>query len=150
MESLLDSNFTFEEIDILVGKLKNNKACAGDKVLNEFICASYNKLRPVYVLLFNRVLEEGIIPDSWLNGIILPIYKNKGDSNNPDNYRGITLLSCLGKLFTSAVNNRLNKYADGVNLINENQAGFRKKYSTTDHIFLLKNVIDLHLKQKKR
>ena len=149
LEYLLDSNFTFEELDILVGKLKNNKACAGDKVLNEFICASYNKLRPVYVLLFNRVLDEGIIPDSWLNGIILPIYKNKGDLNDPDNYRGITLLSCLGKLFTSAVNNRLNKYADRVNLINENQAGFRKKYSTTDHIFLLKNVIDLHLKQKK-
>ena len=54
----------------------------------------------------------------------------------------------MDKLFTSVINERLNKFADKVSLINENQAGFRKKYSTTDHIFLLKNVIDLHLKQK--
>ena len=138
MESLLNSNFSADEIDIMVNKLKNNKACANDRILNEYICATYNKLRPLYILLFNRVLEEGIIPESWLNGLILPIYKNKGDSNDPDNYRGITLLSCLGKLFTSVLNNRLNKYADRINLINENQAGFRKNYSTIDHIFLLK------------
>merc|ERR1712240_569828 len=103
----------------------------------------YVKLRPMYTLLFNRVLEEGIVPESWLNGMILPIYKNKGDSNDPDNYRGITLLSCLGKLFTSVINCRLNEYTDGIELINENQAGFRKNYSTTDHIILLKNVIEL-------
>ena len=148
LESLLDSNFTSEEIDLMVNNLKNQKACASDKILNEYICSSYVKLRPMYTLLFNRVLEEGIVPESWLNGMILPIYKNKGDSNDPDNYRGITLLSCLGKLFTSVINCRLNKYADRIKLINENQAGFRKKYSTTDHIFLLKNVIDLFLKQK--
>ena len=149
LESLLNSNFTFEEIDTMVNKLKNNKACGSDRILNEYICATYNKLRAMYILLFNRVLDKGIIPESWLNGIILPIYKNKGDSKDPDNYRGITLLSCLGKLFTSVINNRLNKYADKIHLINENQAGFRKKYSTTDHIFLLKNIIDLHLKQKR-
>ena len=81
--------------------------------------------------------------------MIIPIYKSKGSSDDPDNYRGITLLSCLGKLFTSVVNEHLNKFADRISLIKENQAGFRKKYSTTDHIFLLKNVIDLFLKKKK-
>ena len=131
----------------MVANLKNKKACGKDKILNEYICATYNKLKPMYISLFNRVLEEGIVPESWLNGMILPIYKNKGETNDPDNYRGITLLSCLGKLFTSVINERLNKFADKISLINENQAGFRKKYSTTDHIFLLKNVIDLHLKQ---
>ena len=149
VETFLDSEFTFDEIDKMVTNLKNKKACGNDKILNEYICATYNKLRPMYIALFNRVLEEGIVPESWLNGMILPIYKSKGDRNDPDNYRGITLLSCLGKLFTSVINERLNKYADKIALINENQAGFRKKYSTTDHIFLFKNVIDLHLKQKK-
>ena len=113
------------------------------------VANTYDRLKPMYIALFNRVLEEGVVPESWLNGMIIPIYKCKGDRNDPDNYRGITLLSCLGKLFTSIINERLNKYADKIALINENQAGFRKKYSTTDHIFLFKNVIDLHLKQKK-
>jgi hypothetical protein len=40
-------------------------------------------------------------------GIIKPIYKNKGDSNQPENYRPISLLSCLGKLFTSILRKRL-------------------------------------------
>ena len=67
--------------------------------------------------------------------MILPNYKNKWYSNDPDKYKGISLISCLGKLFTSVINVRLNKFADEINLINENQAGFRRIYSTTDHIF---------------
>ena len=122
----------------MVKVLKNKKACGRDEILNEYICTTYNKLRPMYTVLFNRVLEDGIVPDSWLNGMIMPIYKSKGSSDDPDNYRGITLLSCLGKLFTSVVNECLNKFADRISLIKENQAGFRKKYATTDHIFLLR------------
>ena len=56
------------------------------------------------------------------------------------------ILSCLGKLFTSVINARLNRYADEINLINENQTGFRKKSSTIDHMFLLKNIIDIFVK----
>lgn len=55
------------------------------------------------------------------------MYKNKGDNTwDPKNYRPITLLSCLGKLFTAIINETLNNYADRVQLILENQAGFRK------------------------
>ena len=45
------------------------------------------------------VLESGIIPTDWSVGIIKVLYKNKGDIDDINNYRGITLLSCLGKLF---------------------------------------------------
>lgn len=63
----------------------------------------------------------------WICGNIIPVYKNKGDNTwGPKNYRPITLLSCLGKLFTAIINETLNNYADRVQLILENQAGFRK------------------------
>ena len=107
-------------------------------------------MKLVYVDLFNRVLNSGNIPEAWTIGIITPIYKNKGDKGDFDNYRGITILSCLGKLFTSIINARLNKYANEINLINENQTGFRKGYSTLDHIFLLKNIIDILVKGCKQ
>ena len=82
--------------------------------------------------------------------MISPIYKNKGDKASPDNYRAITILSCFGKLFTATLNNRLNNYLESMNLLCEEQAGFRKKYGTTDHIFNLKCIIDLYLFRGKK
>ncbi len=80
---------------------------------------------------------------------IIPLYKNKGDPTDSNNYRGVTLLSCAGKLFTSIMNDRLNQYSEAHSLINETQAGFRHEYSTLDHVFLPKCIVDL-LKRKKR
>ena len=84
-----------------------------------------------YVILFNVVFETAILPEAWIVGNILPFYKNKSDDNLPENYRPITLLSCmpLGKLFTSILSKRLNTYADQQNILNENQGGFRSNYS---------------------
>ena len=72
-------------------------------------------------------------------------YKNKGDINDPDNYRGITLLSCFGKLFTSILNDRLTTYINLNEMMSEAQAGFRKGYSTTDQIVTLKCIVELFL-----
>ena len=69
--------------------------------------------------------------------------------NNVDNYRGITLLSTLGKVFTSLLNARLNQFANEMNIIGIEQAGFWKGKSTTDHIFSLKCLIDLYLRSGK-
>ena len=99
---------------------------------------------------FNLILDTGILPASWTIGLITPIYKRKGDINDPDNYRGITLLSCLGKLFTMTINSRLNSYLEENQLLGEEQAGFREGYSTLDHIFSLHCIIELALSQKKR
>ena len=105
---------------------------------------------PIYVKLFNLILRTGVFPEAWTVGIIIPIFKNKGSTEDPDNYRGITLLSCLGKLFTSVINNRLKKYMENLSLLGEEQAGFRAGYSTTDHIFTLKCIIDIFLSKKKK
>ena len=48
-----------------------------------------------------------MLPDAWLVGCIMPIYKNIGNAESPENYRPITILSCMGKLFTSILNIRL-------------------------------------------
>ncbi|MEW8152430.1 MAG: reverse transcriptase family protein [Candidatus Thiodiazotropha endolucinida] len=146
----LNASFTVAEIEKCIKNLKNSKSPGIDNILNEYIKNSKAVLLPFYVQLFNSILDTGIIPTSWVEGIIIPLYKNKGNSMDPDNYRPITLLSCLGKLFTAVLNNRLNAYLEEYELLNENQAGFRKQYSTTDHIFTLHCIIDLLRFQKRK
>ena len=114
--------------------IKNNKCPADDNILNEYIKHSKEKMIPVYVGLFNLVLDTGIIPDPWLEGIIRPIYKRKGSPQKSENNRPITILSCFSKLFTAILNARLTKILNHNNIIEENQAGFRSGYSTSDHI----------------
>ena len=96
------------------------------------------------------VLNTGLIPSEWNIGIIIPLHKNKGAANDPNNYRGITLLSSIGKLFMSIINTRLTNHLNNVGLLGEDHAEFRAGYSTSDHIFTLKYMIDIYLQSKKR
>ena len=105
---------------------------------------------PVYEKLFNIILNTGIVPDTWTVGIIHSIYKYKGDSKDPSNYRPFSLISCFSKVFTSIINNRLTSYVDQVHLISESQSGFRKMHSTTDNIFILHSLVNLYPTKKKR
>ena len=149
---VLNAPFDVSEITKIVNLLKNNKSPSlFDNILNEYLKYCNNpEFISLVCQLFNVILDSGIFPEVWSKGIILPIYKNKGDSNNPDNYRGITILSCFGKLFTSALNKRLNCFLEENNILCEEQAGFRKGYSTVDHIFSLKMIVDFYLTKKKK
>ena len=100
--------------------------------------------------MFNIVLKSGIVPDAWCMGAIIPLYKGKGSKDDLDNYRGITLLSCIGKLFTSLLNKRLTQFLENAGAIGPEQAGFRKGHSTNDHVFALHMLIELYKQKGKR
>lgn len=110
--------------------------------------ASSGKLIDVIVKLFNIVIKSGMVPFAWSVGYISPVYKGKGNVKDPDNYRGITVLSCFGKLFTSVLNNRIYDFLDENKLLGNEQAGFRKGHSTTDHIFSLHCLVNMFTKEK--
>ena len=57
--------------------------------------------------LLNKVKECKIIPKNWKISMVVPLYKGKGDINKPGNYRGISLLSILGKIYTGIMAERL-------------------------------------------
>ena len=83
---------------------------------------------------------SGYFPEAWSAGEIIPLHK-KADKNNVDNYRGITLRSTLGKLFSRLINNRLTAWAETYSVYIEAQAGFREHMCTTDNIFVLHGLI---------
>ena len=104
----------------------------------------------IYCKLFNLAVNSGIVPETWLNGIIRPVYKNKGDVNDPDNYRAITLIRCLGKLFTSIINSRLIFLSSEFDVILRCQSGVRKGYSTTDNIFIMHALVSMYFSFSKQ
>ena len=146
----LNGSISPDEIIKAVKKAKNNKSPGDDLIINEYIASSLGTMIDVYVYLFNLIFETGILPEVWLIGNIITIFKNKGCKLDPKNYRPITLLSCLGKICTSILNDRLTHYVENFDVLNENQAGFRPGYSTVDHIFSLYTPFELlSVKQKK-
>lgn len=104
---------------------------------------------PHLEFLFNLILDSGYFPEMWSDGIIVPLHK-KGNINIPQNYRGITLLSCTGKLFTSVLNKRLTLWAEEHAYYGKAQAGFRAGFSTTDHIFVLHALVNIFINNKKK
>ena len=120
-DPFLNAVFTEREISHQLTKLKNGKAAGVDMIINEFIKNSPPEMLTLLVKFFNLILETGIIPADWTVGIIIPIYKKKGSPTDPDNYRGITLLSCISKLFTALLNQRLSEFLEANKLLGEEQ-----------------------------
>ena len=119
----LDAEITVYEINKAVKNLKQSKSGGPDQLLNEFLKYGFDTLRPYLLKLYNIILSTGCFPRSWGEGFIIPIFK-KGNVENVENYRGITLLSVVGKLFTSIINNRLNEWAENYHVYIEAQAGY--------------------------
>ena len=129
-------DFTVEEVQKNIKSLKNNKSEGLDFVKNEYIKNCPISVVELIVNLFNLILRTGHVPYDWCIGLIVPIFKKKGSQFDPNNYRGITLLSCLGKLFTLCINSRLTKFVTDRDIIGEEQSAFREDYSTMDHVFV--------------
>ena len=81
--------------------------------------------------------------------MLVPIFKSR-EVNDAANYRGISLVSSLGKLFTTVLNVRLLKWATNNDMLTDAQFGFRNIYSTTDAVFSLYYVIQNTLCKNKR
>ena len=79
--------------------------------------------------------------------MIKPIHK-KGDRKSPNNYRGITLLPIMSKIFTAIIRDRLWYWADLNGKLNESQFGFRQGRRTTDALFIMSSAIQVSKKKK--
>ena len=77
-------------------------------VIIEFIVIAPLNIKLLFLSIFYNILNFEHFPKCWERGEIVPIYKS-GDKNIANNYRGITLLSCIGKLLTRIMNTRMTK-----------------------------------------
>lgn len=139
-------NIKKEELKEAIKEMKNGKAPGYDKITAEMIKNMGERGTQKLLEIFNKVWEEEKIPKDWEIGLIVPIYK-KGDNKDCNNYRGITLLSTIMKLFEKIMEKRLRKEIEPK--LTEAQSGFRKGRSTQDHVFTIKEIIKRTLSRAK-
>ncbi|XP_037780209.1 craniofacial development protein 2-like [Penaeus monodon] len=124
---------------LAVEQSKKGKAPGPDNITIDLIEAAGDVVYDKLATLFNECLRQSTIPDEWNEAIIVLLQK-KGDQTNISNYRPISLLNNIYKLFTKIITNRIAKTLD------ENQpreqAGFRKGFSTIDHLHSVNQLIE--------
>ena len=91
--------------------------------------------------LFNHVLNTGLYPDTWCEGLINPLHKRESPTL-PDNYRKISITPAIGKLFDGILNNRLQFAKECLSMGDPFQNGFKPNSCAIDNIFLLNGIID--------
>ena len=129
-----DSNFEFrlvnmEEVVKLVGNLPTGKADGLDTIPACLLKESISLTAASLTHIFNSVIATGVIPKDWKSARVTPIFK--GDSRvDPANYRPISVLSVVAKLFEKAIFNQAYKYLDDNNILTKFQSGFRPLHST--------------------
>ncbi|KAK3549447.1 hypothetical protein QTP86_001448 [Hemibagrus guttatus] len=138
-DSEVDSFITQADVTEVVQKLLGGKAQGVDE-----ICPEYLKSLDVVGLswltrLCNIVWQSGTVPLDWATGVVVPLFK-KGDQRVCSNYRGITLLSLPGKVYSRVLERRVRPLVEP--RIQEEQCGFRPGCGTLDQLYTLHRVLE--------
>ena len=141
---ILNQNFSIEEVEYAIGCLKNKKSPGTDSIPAEFIKCCKHSLLPDLHHMFNFILEKREFPKSWAEGLKSAVYKS-GIRNNPNNYRGITILGIFAKIFEILVSNRLQFINEAFDKVDRNNGGFLKGKRTTDNILILTSLVQRQL-----
>ena len=145
----LDGRISEKELKEGLAQLKVGKAPGPDEILGEYLKIFGHSFEDILLKLIRIIFAEHIYPSKWNVNFLKPIYK-KGNTTDPDNYRGLAIGSAFGKLFSIILLNRLMKYIEQKQLISPNQIGFMKGSGTPDHIFLLQTIVEKVVKKNKK
>ena len=96
-----------------------------------------------YILaeLFNKCLKESCFPDCWKVSSVVPVFKNVGERSTAKNYRPVSLLSVVSKVFEKLINNRIVDHLEKCGLFSDFQYGFKSSGSTTDLLTVVSDRI---------
>ena len=128
-----------QEVDKAINKLSNNKASGLDGITAEHLKYASARTSPLLRLCFNGFMIHGVLPDSMLSVVLVPVIKDKaGKVGSLDNYRPIALASILSKVMEMILLDKIIKYIDS----SDNQFGFKPKHGTDLCIYALKEIVN--------
>lgn len=147
-ERILELEISTEEIMKAMKSMKMGKAAGFDRVSAEMLRAGGGVVVSLLCLLFNVCWRDGRVPEDWCKAVIVPLYKGRGSSQDCKNYRGISLLSVVGKLYAKILIERVVQKTEGK--MWDVQAGFRKGMGCVDQIFSLRNIAEKFLAKNRK
>ena len=147
-DDIMNAPIVTNELTLALRQANSGKAVGTDGISVEFFKYGSETMRKATLALFNFVFHQGRYPNIWPQGIINPIYKS-GMMSQTENYRKITLISALGKLFDSILNDRLRYCKDAFKLDNPWQNGLKQGSQTTDNLFIYNGVVDKYQAKKQ-
>ncbi|KAI5644408.1 reverse transcriptase (RNA-dependent DNA polymerase) domain-containing protein [Phthorimaea operculella] len=143
-----ESEIEMDEIVKALKSMKYGKAAGYDRVSVEMPKAGEGVVASQLYLLFNLCWRSGRVPSDWCKAVIVPLYKGKGSQLDCKNYRGISLLSVVGKLYAKVLIERVVKETD--EKVWDAQAGFRKGMGCTDQVFSLRCIAEKFLAKNQK
>jgi hypothetical protein len=132
----------------LLAKLDNSTGAGVTGISTKILKESAIKLAPFLADLFNECLIQQTIPEEWKLALVTPLFKNKGNPEDVNNYRGISVLPPIAKLFEKIIANQIIIYFNINNLFNAGQFGFRANHSCESALHSIISEIN-HIKNKR-
>lgn len=120
--------------------LSNTRSEGYDEINTKIVKACCNELTGILTHLINMSFSQGIFPGKLKLSLIKPLFK-KGDKCDINNYRPITLIPILSKIFEKCMFKRLTDFCNKFHIVSDQQFGFQKNKSTTLAIFSLMQAI---------
>lgn len=137
------------EVESLILQLRDDCAIGWDGISPKILKQSRSILVPPLTHIINICLQKGIFPDALKRALVHPIHKG-GNRSCVNNYRPISVLTALSKVFERVLYNRLRKFLDRYHIIADNQYGFRSGVSTEDAVLDLTQVVAENLDSKTK
>ena len=133
------------EIKRALKKMKNGKAPGPSEMTSDLLKEVGDRGTEELVKVFRNIQDRGEMPAEWAESFTIPVYKGKGDALSCGKYRGVRLLEHGMKVWEKILEEKLR----GLVKIDECQFGFQEGKSTTDAIFMVRQVQEKHMEKKK-
>jgi len=140
-DSSLIALVSTDEVDTALKRIARRKAPGPDGLPIDFFKDGGPRMLSALCFLMNSVLDLETWPSNWSRGSVFPLHKGKGSLSDPSNYRGISLVSVVSKIFEVILNRRVSHCLESNGILSDFQAGFRDERSTLDQIFILNECI---------
>ena len=152
LKNSLPNSFFFKPVSIeemikVIKSLSSNKATGPFSIPVKILNFLIFDIADILTKIINLSFETGIFPSALKLVKVIPVFKNKGSSQDFNNYRPISLLSNVDKIFEKLVHSRLISFLDSSNVIYQKQFGFRKNHSTAHTLISITEEIRKSLDQ---